>query len=217
MAEKSNKGSNLIITIIGVVTLLIAVIGTTFAYFSITIKNNPSNENKENKPINLGYIEFQNGKNLNYSNKMLDILNENEEFNNKIIFSIVSSNNIPEMEKTEYNVYFNITENTFNANNIVYYVNGTPSKNSDKINIKYGNVLDEYKTIYTPVVDNVPQYNQSLDVGYIPNNSGKKILIGQGKIGGASSQDDWSFEILSNENEIGEQEKILKGYISVEI
>ena len=35
---ENNKGSMIVLTVIGIATLLIAVIGATFAYFTVTVK-----------------------------------------------------------------------------------------------------------------------------------------------------------------------------------
>ena len=41
---KDNKGTTVLLTVIGIATLLVAVVGATFAYFSATVKETYTDE-----------------------------------------------------------------------------------------------------------------------------------------------------------------------------
>ena len=63
--KENNKGSMIILTIIGIATLLIAVIGATFAYFTVTVKYKTAPSQVEVKS-NTMVIEYEALNNIEY-------------------------------------------------------------------------------------------------------------------------------------------------------
>lgn len=227
MKNDRNIGSTIIITVIGIALLLISVIGTTFAYFTVIIRGNPSDTNVRVQSMSLGIINFEHGNTISYT----DVIpgrpkwDNIDEAKNIIRFSLTSSTSMDRDVTVGYNVYFNITKDTFESDNIVYLTTATPGAYSKEAKMKYGNELDEYKTSFIPYENGIPLDDQKIDVGYIPKEYAnqdveQKILIGSGNIGGLASRDEWSFEIWINE--IGVQQnydqgRIIEGYITAEV
>ncbi len=225
--EKNNKGLIIILTVISIFALLIAVIGTTFAYFTVMIKGNMSEAKTIIKSVSLGVINFEHGNTIYYDGAIpgRPIWSENEEVKNIIYFSLTSSTSMDKNEKVKYNVYLNITKDTFLTDNVVYLINVKTGVNSGEARMKFGNENDDYKVKFTPYGNGLPLESESFDVGYIPlelanQDEEQKILIGTGEIGGLASRDEWAFEIWVNEtgNEQNiDQNKVIEAYISAEV
>ena len=68
MRERNNRGAMIVLTIIGIATLLVAVIGATFAYFTVTLEDKTK---PENRPIQVEtstmMITFEQGNAIEYT------------------------------------------------------------------------------------------------------------------------------------------------------
>lgn len=119
--KENNKGSMIILTIIGIATLLIAVIGATFAYFTITVKYKTPPAEVEIKSSTM-IIEYEALNNIKYESAYPG--RPEESANNKLRFKVTSSNDM--IENTSYDVYLKITKNEFindqNKDNLVFYL-----------------------------------------------------------------------------------------------
>lgn len=110
--KENNKGSMIILTVIGIATLLVAVIGATFAYFTATIEYKT-----EPTPAvitsNTMVIEYATKNELNYTGAMPGRPEEDyEKFkDNKLRFTLTSHQNL--VSETNYDVYLVIDKNGF--------------------------------------------------------------------------------------------------------
>lgn len=120
MKENNNKGSMIILTIIGIATLLVAVIGATFAYFSVTVKykTEPTPAVVETSTM---LITFETKNELLYTgaipgrpslvkegDPLYGSLVDNAE-SNKLSFTLTSATNM--VVNAPYNVYLVIESN----------------------------------------------------------------------------------------------------------
>lgn len=119
--KENNKGSMIILTVIGIATLLIAVIGATFAYFTVSVryKTTPSVvEVKSNTMV----IEYESYNDIKYEGAIPG--RPEEGTNNKLRFKVTSATDM--MTSTPYDVYLKITKNEFanseNMENLVFYL-----------------------------------------------------------------------------------------------
>lgn len=119
--KENNKGSIIILTIIGIATLLIAVIGATFAYFTVSVryKTTPSEVVVQSNTM---VIEYESYNDIKYEGAIPG--RPAEEANNKLKFKVTSANDM--MTKTPYDVYLKIRKNEFanseNKENLVFYL-----------------------------------------------------------------------------------------------
>lgn len=138
--KENNKGSMIILTIIGIATLLIAVIGATFAYFTVTVKYNDKPKDVVVQS-NTMVIEYHSENSIKYEGAIPG--RPEETANNKMRFSVNSTTNV--LTATKYDVYLKITKNDFSLANtdetngtkytdLVFYLNETnttPGTNLD--------------------------------------------------------------------------------------
>ncbi len=227
LKKEKNFGSTIILTILGIAILLIAVIGTTFAYFTAIVRGNITENNATYKSVSLGVINFEHGNVVN----LVDVLpgrpkwTNEDEADNIVKFSLMSPYDMEREVTVGYSVYLNITENTFESDNLVFLTKPTPGTNSKEAKMKFGDENDTYKTIFTPKENELPIEEGSIEVGYIPPSTAnqdteQRILIGSGNIGGMASKDEWTFEIWvkeTGEEQNYDQGKVLKAYITVEV
>ena len=119
--KENNKGSMIILTVIGIATLLIAVIGATFAYFTVTVryKTTPSVVDVKSNTM---VIEYESYNDIVYEGAIPG--RPEEGANNKLRFKVTSANDM--MTSTKYDVYLKITKNEFanskNMENLVFYL-----------------------------------------------------------------------------------------------
>lgn len=241
--RENNKGSMIILTIIGIATLLVAVIGATFAYFSVTVKYD-----KEPTPAvvetSTMLITFETKNELVYKGAIpgrpsLSANPETQAINNKLKFTLTSATNMT--LDTQYNVYLvidsndaagatqGLKDNDFVTDNLVYLMtqernvtsaattNGTAGSAGSQY-FKEGALNDLYiKDDYNG--DGRTEDNEYVGVIKSGLSVGEKILIATGDIGSHASVDTWTLEVWlretgSEQNE--DQGKVLKAHIEVE-
>lgn len=117
MKENNNKGSMIILTIIGIATLLVAVIGATFAYFSVTVKYKTEKTPAVVETSTM-LITFETKNELVYTGAIpgRPSLSKEEPFaslaekvDNTLAFTLTSATNM--VLDAKYNVYLVIDEN----------------------------------------------------------------------------------------------------------
>lgn len=110
--KDNNRGSMIILTVIGIATLLVAVIGATFAYFTATIdyKSEPTPTVVQSNTM---IVEFDTINKLEYTGAVPGRPEEDyEKFkDNKLRFTLVSHQNL--VSVTEYDVYLVIDKSEF--------------------------------------------------------------------------------------------------------
>ena len=102
------KSQSIFLSIIGIATLLVAIIGATFAWFSITVTGN---DNPSDIVINsgtLGQVSFVDGTNIDIQNLMPG------SFTNKTF--TISQTDPSATGKIKYNIVLNVKANTLSPN-----------------------------------------------------------------------------------------------------
>ena len=105
------KGQTIFLSIIGIATLLVAIVGATFAWFSITVTGNESPSNIVITSGNLGQVSFNDGTEIEIKNLMPGT------YTTKTF--TVSQTDPSATGKISYNIVLNVKSNTLtpNANN----------------------------------------------------------------------------------------------------
>jgi len=230
---ENNKGSMIVLTVIGIATLLIAVIGATFAYFTVTLKyvDKPTETVIESATM---VIEYQTLNSLVYEGAIPGRPSQSEDpaaqnVDNKLSFSLTSAQNMT--VNTKYEVYLVIEDNSFESDNLVYMMNQTSrvvsseseqnknENNNDTTGEKGIEIIDSTKKTTDIIIENGSSITR--DVGIISKDlkKGDKLLIGKGNLGSHRTVDTWEFEVWLKE--IGgeqnyDQGKVLKAHIEVE-
>lgn len=190
--NNSSKGSMIVLTIIGIATLLVAVIGATFAFFTASVKNNtaPSQIYTESGKM---VIEFTSLNNIEYKGAIpgRPTWEESDTPYNRLRFKVTSDNTMS--LPTTYDVYLKITQNEFaneqNKENLVFYLEEinrtrTSSTQQDNIlgtmsdNIRKLNFQNFYETKVTSMLDGseisvggTEEQRQNVTIGVIPNDT----------------------------------------------
>ena len=113
MEERNNKSNTMLLTVIAIATLLVAVIGATFAYFTAQIGNAESNSTVILQGTTLT-ISFADGNpNLAASTGLIPVKSVSGTFAPVITknFSLTASN--PSTSTVNYSLYLVVTENNF--------------------------------------------------------------------------------------------------------
>ena len=151
----NNKRTTIFVIILSITSLLISIIGATFAYFTASIRyiDEPSEVYTKSEVLE---ITFKRENEIFYDNLLPGRPGyESQAINqlkNSLRFSVQS--NTAMSLRTPYNVYFVITENTFplsskdtTYSNVVYILNGTPGTSTIEKTDGNGNTLNLNSTI----------------------------------------------------------------------
>ena len=102
----NNKGQTIFLSVIGIATLLVAIIGATFAWFSATVTGNDEASSIIVTTATLGNITFSDGDVINMVNiRPESSPQESKEFT-------VANNTVGATETLAYEISLNVTENT---------------------------------------------------------------------------------------------------------
>lgn len=104
---EDSKNQTLFLIIISIATLLVAIVGTTFAWFSVKLSDTEEREEKIITKATLGEVVFENGSTID-TNTLLTTKTINKKF--KISQTDKTSN-----DTLKYNIKLNITSNTLNT------------------------------------------------------------------------------------------------------
>lgn len=119
----NGKGQTIFLSVIGVATLLVAIIGATFAWFSVSVQGN---ENAQNIVVNtavLGNVVFEEGTGVDLGTN----IQPSDDPQVTRTFTVYN-NNEDATETIEYEIYLDVTTNTLtpSANGaFVYSLSGT--------------------------------------------------------------------------------------------
>lgn len=122
----NNKGQTIFLSVIGIATLLVAIIGATFAWFSITIQGNDKASSIIVTTATLGSVVYTDGDEINMTN----IRPENSPQTTKT-FTIVNTTS-GATEKINYVIYLDVTANTLSDaadGFFVHSLSGTANNN----------------------------------------------------------------------------------------
>lgn len=243
--NNNNKGSIIILTVIGIATLLVAVIGATFAFFTVNIRYKDKPSEVVTKSAVLGVIEFNRENDIEYTGLMPGRPGwESQAINttkNSLKFTVNSQKDTSVRNK--YNVFFEIDENDFETNNVVYILNGIPGTSEGDKTDANGNSLDSEMVKNcndaTEICGNGQYFTNSNYVmhqfekdasgskpdrphklGFIEAGKTGRVLIGSSTLGAHHATDSWEFEIWINEiggEQNEDQGKTIKGKIVIDL
>jgi len=240
--KENNRGSMIILTVIGIATLLIAVIGATFAYFSVTVRYNEEPRDVVVKSSTM-VIEYESTNSILYDGAIPG--RPEEAANNKLRFKVTSDNNM--LLSSRYDVYLKITKNDFvndnNMENLVFYLEETTvgtSKGTDGnlINSTKGNLYAAKTDKYT--FQGIEELEENRitgekTIGVIPTNTDPvtnadtcnltedgtacMLKISDGAVvGNQGASDEWYFEVWLKETGVQQnydQGKIFQASIEI--
>ncbi len=224
--KDNNKGSMIILTIIGIATLLVAVIGATFAYFTVTIKydTEPTKTVVESSTM---LVTFKTINELTYTGAIpgrpsLSTDPTAQNIDNTLSFSLTSATNMT--VATDYNVYLVIDSMDFETDNLVYLMTQERDVTTEaQTNGTIGNVGSEYIADDSYTTDDIDGNGplEERKIGTISSTlkTGDKKLIATGSVGSHGSKDTWTLEIWLRETGTEQNEdqgKVLKAHIEVE-
>ena len=129
MENSNRKGNTVLLTVIAIATLLVAIVGATFAYFTASVKTDGSSSIII-KAATIGEIEFTDGKEIS----LLNALPGTEDTKT---FTIKASGDMTNESGITYAISLNIEENTFqkigeesDLSDLVYSLKGTVQSSS---------------------------------------------------------------------------------------
>lgn len=105
---ENNKGQTIFLSVVGIATLLVAIVGATFAYFSISVKGNEGASSIIVNTTTLTDITFQDGSEISLPNAY-----PGEKVTKT--FTISTDNSKTITSPVSYDVYLNVDKNTFAA------------------------------------------------------------------------------------------------------
>lgn len=224
MKDNNNKGSMIILTIIGIATLLVAVIGATFAYFTVTLnyETEPTPTVVESSTM---LVTFKTINELTYTGAIpgrpsLSTNPDAQNIDNTLSFSLTSATNMT--VDTDYNVYLVIDSMDFETNNLVYLMTQEREVTAEaQTNGTAGSVGNGYISDDAKIEDDIDADGDKEVVGTLNSTlkAGDKKLIATGSVGSHGSVDTWTLEIWLRETGIEQNEdqgKVLKAHIEVE-
>ena len=226
----NSKRTMILLTVLGIASLLVAIIGATFAFFTANIKyvNEPEDVVTKSEVLEIIY-KTKNEilyKNLYPGRPGYESQSVKQE-NNSLKFSVEGNKSMS--LRTPYNIYFVITENTFdeskddsNYSNLVYILNGVPGVSTIEKKDINGNVLNTNSIIVNSCIPETGEQTEKCGTGQIfnetnsilhtfegdaiPTKLGKveklktgRVKIGSAVLGAFGAKDEWEFDIWVNE------------------
>ena len=144
---KEGKGNKVLLTIIAVATLLVSVVGATFAYFTAVLTTG-SDEQMVIKTAVIGTI-FEGGNEIVIPNVSPQIEDKplepaGQELGHTKVFTITATGSAPEGTENHYKLGMEVVKNTFAAGDLKYSLtyngirseaNGTPATDKEKTDV----------------------------------------------------------------------------------
>lgn len=152
------KGNTVLLTVIAIATLLVAIVGATFAYFTASISGNDTASSVIVETASLGNIVYENGTEIKLENALPGATS------NEITFTVSIEDNDFSMP---YELYWVNVKNNFIGTDLVYSLNGTQEGVDGAAINSQGQLLSQANGNYMPV----------------PAESADPVLIGQGTLG----------------------------------
>lgn len=109
----NNKGQTIFLSVIGIATLLVAIIGATFAYFSITVTGNEQASSIFVTTATLGQINFVDGTQLKWDK--VNLKKDGTDETESKTFTVENTAATALTSDVTYDVYMKVTDNTISA------------------------------------------------------------------------------------------------------
>ena len=169
------KGQTIFLSVVGIATLLIAIVGATFAWFSISVTGNDNPSDIVITSGNLGQVSFTDGTAIDISNLMPG------KYTTKTF--TVSQTDPSATGKIEYNIILNVRENTLSPaseGEFIHKLTSSGNTNGGKLaTLKDTPVPEESTIIGSGVIEGYEVHTYEYTIGL--NNVDKDQNAAQGK------------------------------------
>ncbi|NLC48104.1 MAG: hypothetical protein GX758_01915 [Tenericutes bacterium] len=140
----NNKGQTIFLSVIGIATLLVAIIGATFAWFSISIQGSDDTDKSVVTKTVLGTVIFTDGDEV--------VLNSFKQgVNATYTKTFTVSNNTPNTtDDFPYKIYINVEDNSLSdvtEGQLVHFISGTKSGNGTVVDLTETTVPSQGKQL----------------------------------------------------------------------
>lgn len=184
-----NKGTTVLLTVIGIATLLVAVVGATFAYFTAQV----TDVNKDNTDITvnaatLGTITFTHGNVIDLCDDSLtacDVIYPGAQEAKEFYVKADDKASVA----VDYVVYLQISENTFITDNLGYKISATTEDGTAAL------PEGATRTASTDLPTAAATYT-SLNSNTITLDADNLLEIGRGTLGTYGAKDTWNLDVM---------------------
>lgn len=170
---EENKNQTMFLIIIGIATLLVAIVGTTFAWFSIKLSDTDEKKEIVITKATLGTVVFENGSTID-TNTLLTTGKITKNFK-------ISQSDTMSTELIKYNIKLNVTSNTINIeqpNLIIHSLSGRGNSNGGTLaNMDVSNVPSTSIVIGSGVIDGYETHEYEYNITL--NNVNALLLQGK--------------------------------------
>lgn len=137
--DNNKKGNTILLTVIAIATLLVAIVGATFAYFTATVTGNDEAKSVIVSTAQLGSVTYTNGNELKIENGYPGA------YSNEITFTVASTNNTVPIAYS-INWVIAAANNTFvDKTDLVYSLTGTSSNGGTVVSLTSPETLPDGK------------------------------------------------------------------------
>lgn len=151
------KAQTIFLSVIGIATLLVAIVGSTFAWFSITVSGNEKPTDVIITKSTLGQVSFNEGSNIELNNlKPGDYVKKS---------FTVSQTDPSASGKITYNIVLNVKNNTL-SEGFTHSLTSSGNSNGGKL-VTFGNdiVPTKSKVIGSGVIEGYEIHNYEYNIG----------------------------------------------------
>ena len=131
---ENSKGQTIFLSVIGVATLLVAIIGATFAWFSVEVSGNESAQSVYVETMKLGSVTYTDSNAISLTNvKPMKLETAQNSASNKKTFTVAQTDTAA-TETLSYVISLDVTDNeltTVDGGYFKHSLSGVSSKSSD--------------------------------------------------------------------------------------
>lgn len=170
----SNKGQTIFLSVIGIATLLVAIIGATFAWFSVTVQGNDQASSIIVTTAVLGSVVFTDG-------NVIDLSNIQPGANATKTFT-VSNTTSGVTEDYSYDIYLNITANTLSAaadGQFVHSLSGTKNGSGTLVTVAEAAVPTATTKLGTGVLAGTETHTYTYNISFKNTDSNQNAAQGK--------------------------------------
>lgn len=183
-----NKGTTVLLTVIGIATLLVAVVGATFAYFTAQVEDaNPANTDVTVNAATLGLITFTHDDKIDLCDDSLtacDVIYPGAQETKTFTVKADDAASVA----VDYVVYLQIIENTFTTDNLGYKIGATTAEGTAEL------PDGATRTASTGLPTAAANYT-SLNSATLTLDSEDLVEIGKGTLGTYGATDTWTLDV----------------------
>ena len=189
---KDNKGTTILLTVIGIATLLVAVVGATFAYFTAQVTGNDDTTDVTVTAANLGTVTFEHSNVIDLCDDSLgdacsEIYPGAIEEKTFTVKHTADAQGVDSTVPVDYEVYLVITENSLRAA-------GEGETITETGNLKATLTAPTGLAEGASATSNFATAT-SLSTDNADHAAGKRVLIGTGTLKAGADEHEWSLKV----------------------